>query len=122
MAEPVTSPFLPLDMDLGPMPPEDGMGSVLGSLNSLRERKELCDVVLTVGSEQFFAHRAVLAAVSPHFYSLLCQPEHARGGIVALTMDTIRNPQAMQAVLDYMYRPSHPGGQHGSTSSSWSEE
>mmetsp|Transcript_33366 Transcript_33366/g.61197 ORF Transcript_33366/g.61197 Transcript_33366/m.61197 type:complete len:217 (-) Transcript_33366:108-758(-) len=119
MAKTATAPFLPLAMDLGPMPSDDCMGGVLSSLSSLRERKELCDVVLTVGTEQFFAHRAVLAAVSPHFYSLLSQPEHVGGDTVALTMDTIRNPEAMQAVLDYIYRPAF---QHGAPSSSWSDE
>lgn len=40
---------------------------LLESLSILRRRKELCDVVLLVGSKKIFAHRVILAAYSPYF-------------------------------------------------------
>mmetsp|Transcript_31919 Transcript_31919/g.74712 ORF Transcript_31919/g.74712 Transcript_31919/m.74712 type:complete len:230 (-) Transcript_31919:175-864(-) len=106
MADQVTAPMI--NMDLGPMPEDDVTMGVLNSFKELREHKEFCDVVLTVGSEQFFAHRAVLAAVSPQLCTVLQQPEHAGADPAMLNMECIRHPEALRAVLDHIYRSS-PG-------------
>ena len=39
--------------------------STFNELNLVRKRQELCDVVLHVGSRKIFAHKVILAAVSP---------------------------------------------------------
>lgn len=44
--------------------------NLLESLNLLRCRKELCDVILEVGSKRIYAHRVVLAACSPYFHAM----------------------------------------------------
>lgn len=43
---------------------------LLESLNVLRKRRELCDVLLIVGSRKLWAHRAVLSACSPYFHAM----------------------------------------------------
>ena len=39
-------------------------------LNDLRKSKDLCDVVIKVGSETYHAHRVVLASKSPYFLGM----------------------------------------------------
>lgn len=41
--------------------------ATLTELNVLRRHRELCDVVLNVGSRKIFAHRVILSACSPYF-------------------------------------------------------
>lgn len=36
----------------------------------LRRQKQLCDVVIHIGSAEFSAHRVILAAASPYFRSM----------------------------------------------------
>ena len=36
-------------------------------INLLRKHRELCDVVLVVGSKKIYAHRVILSACSPYF-------------------------------------------------------
>lgn len=43
---------------------------ILESLNVLRRRRELCDVVLIVGNRKILAHRVVLSACSPYFLGM----------------------------------------------------
>ncbi|CAN8020068.1 unnamed protein product [Ixodes persulcatus] len=53
------------------------LNKVLMNLNKLRKNKQFCDVVLHVGSGQdmheIYAHRAVVASVSPYLFELLAQ-------------------------------------------------
>lgn len=42
-------------------------GATLTELNVLRRHRELCDVVLNVGTRKIFAHRVILSACSPYF-------------------------------------------------------
>lgn len=42
----------------------------LDAINVLRLHRELCDVVLVVGSKKIFAHRIVLSACSPYFHAM----------------------------------------------------
>ena len=44
--------------------------SVLTALENLRNREQLCDVVLKVAETEIKAHRVVLAAVSPYFNAM----------------------------------------------------
>lgn len=39
-------------------------------INLLRKHRELCDVVLVVGSKKIYAHRVILSACSPYFRCL----------------------------------------------------
>lgn len=41
--------------------------AMLTELNVLRRHRELCDVVLNIGSRKIFAHRVILSACSPYF-------------------------------------------------------
>lgn len=41
--------------------------ATLSELATLRRHRELCDVVLNVGSRKIFAHRVILSACSPYF-------------------------------------------------------
>ena len=38
--------------------------------DELRQERQLCDVVIHIGSSEFCAHRVVLAAASPYFRSM----------------------------------------------------
>lgn len=42
----------------------------LDTVNVLRKHRELCDVILLVGSKKIFAHRVVLSACSPYFHAM----------------------------------------------------
>jgi kelch-like protein 20 len=42
----------------------------LAELNVLRRHRELCDVVLNVGSRKIFAHRVILSACSAYFRAM----------------------------------------------------
>lgn len=44
--------------------------TTLTELNLLRRHRELCDVVLNVGSRKIFAHRVILSACSPYFRAM----------------------------------------------------
>ena len=46
---------------------EKNSGATLTELTVLRRHRELCDVVLNVGSRKIFAHRVILSACSPYF-------------------------------------------------------
>lgn len=46
---------------------------LLTRLNTFRRNRELCDVVLLVDKREIFAHKAVLAAVSPTLFELFTQ-------------------------------------------------
>lgn len=85
-----------LALDLGPMP-IDGV-SVIGGLRYLRERQELCDVVLDAAGHSFLAHRAVLAAASApfnqHFQEESSCPVHVELDV---------HPEAAVAMLDFLY-------------------
>lgn len=44
--------------------------NTLTELNLLRRHRELCDVVLNVGTRKIFAHRVILSACSPYFRAM----------------------------------------------------
>lgn len=43
----------------------------------MRKNRELCDVVLFVQNRELFAHKAVLASVSPYLYDLFTASVHS---------------------------------------------
>ncbi|XP_075553007.1 influenza virus NS1A-binding protein homolog isoform X3 [Dermacentor variabilis] len=82
------------------------LNKVLMNLNKLRKNKQFCDVVLHVGSGQdmheIYAHRAVVASVSPYLFELLAQK----------TKGTLQNQckingnfdiSAFERLVDYAY-------------------
>lgn len=46
----------------------------MARLNTFRRNRELCDIVLLVDKREIFAHKAVLAAVSPTLFEILAHP------------------------------------------------
>jgi hypothetical protein len=105
-----------LKVDLGPMPMNQQIGGAIegGGLRDLLDRKELCDIVLVVGSHSYPAHSMVLAAASPN----LCQLIHAqraqgvRGFVAGLDrvaldihLGSVTHPEAVQDMLDCIYGP-----------------
>ena len=42
------------------------------TMNALRHKGQLCDVILRADSQQFRAHKVVLAAASPYFKAMFC--------------------------------------------------
>ena len=44
----------------------------------LRQQKQLCDVVIHIGSSEFSAHRVILAAASPYFKSMFTGRQTSR--------------------------------------------
>lgn len=40
------------------------------SINRMRQNSQLCDVTINVGGETIYAHKVVLASVSPYFYAM----------------------------------------------------
>ncbi|RUS82942.1 hypothetical protein EGW08_009279, partial [Elysia chlorotica] len=77
--------------------------SVLASINSLRQQRQFCDVSLLVGEQEFPAHRAVLAACSPHLFDFLsCLEETAESRpIYKLGRDVAAS--GFRPLLDFMY-------------------
>lgn len=75
--------------------------SILAGLQSLRERKLLFDITLIVGTEQFRAHKAVLAACSDYFRAMFTEPMlESRQNEVTLNGLTSKG---FQIILDYAY-------------------
>ncbi|XP_016083034.1 calicin isoform X1 [Ornithorhynchus anatinus] len=77
---------------------------VLQSLNKQRRKREFWDMALNVGHHVFFAHRSVLAAVSPLVLSLvLCNEMKARDELL-ITIDAgYLSPSTVEQILDYFY-------------------
>ena len=74
---------------------------VLGSLNTQRQSKILCDVVLLVEDDELPAHKGVLAANSHYFLAMFTTD------MAEKTMEKVRilgvTAYAMRQVLDYIY-------------------
>jgi len=66
---------------------------------------ELCDVELIAGGSTFYAHRPALAAVSPSFRECLVQLSADGQRKLVLTLGDIAHPEAVQAMLDCIYKP-----------------
>jgi len=103
-----------LKVDLGPMPVDEPTGAVIDGLRQLFDRGELCDVVFVVAGQTFMAHRAVLAAASHGFLQPLAElsnaemsltPNELQKELPEMQLEGIANPEAVRAMLDYIYGP-----------------
>lgn len=74
---------------------------LLDSLNILRCKQELCDVVLVVGSKRIFAHRVVLSACSPYFYAMFTGELQESKQTEVVIHDIDEN--AMEVLVEFAY-------------------
>lgn len=74
---------------------------LLETLNVLRKRRELCDVVLIVGSKKIYAHRIVLSACSPYFHAMFTGElqESRQREVIIRDIDEA----AMDLLVDFAY-------------------
>ncbi|XP_067665313.1 myoneurin-like isoform X1 [Haliotis asinina] len=73
---------------------------LIGSINQLRRKTELCDVLLNVGSRRIPAHRLILSACMPYFHNLL---EHNPRETPAEYHLTDVDPDAAQSIIEFCY-------------------
>ncbi|XP_001497183.1 calicin [Equus caballus] len=77
---------------------------LLQKLNEQRKRKEYWDVALTVDNHVFFAHRNVLAAISPAVKSLISRNDVKSTNELFITLDpNYLSPATVDQLLDYFY-------------------
>jgi len=58
--------------------PSEYRQELVERLDILRRNQSFCDVKVVVKEKEFAAHKAVLAAASPFFFSLLTSDMHER--------------------------------------------
>lgn len=75
--------------------------STFNELNLIRKRRELCDVVLNVGSRKIFAHKVILAACSPYFRAMFTG-ELAESRQTEVTIRDV-DESAMDILTDFCY-------------------
>ncbi|KAG7257843.1 hypothetical protein CRUP_024993 [Coryphaenoides rupestris] len=70
-------------------------------INLLRKHRELCDVVLVVGSKKIYAHRVILSACSPYFRAMFTGElaESRQTEVVIRDIDE----RAMELLIDFAY-------------------
>ena len=70
-------------------------------MNELRQRQELCDVVLCLEDQAFRAHKVVLAGCSPYLRAMFTN------GMKETAEDQVEihgvDPVAMEIILTFMY-------------------
>ncbi|XP_033099708.1 kelch-like protein 17 [Anneissia japonica] len=70
-------------------------------MNDLRTSKELCDVVVSVDNQNFYAHKVVLAGCSPYLRAMFTN------GMLETAKNVVKiqgiDPVAMEIILDFMY-------------------
>ena len=74
---------------------------MLEAIEFLRKRRELCDVVLVVGSRKILAHRVILSACSPYFHAMFTGElqESRQTEVVIRDIDE----HAMELLVDFAY-------------------
>ena len=74
--EDISPEKLKSENDAGDVSSEDSLHSseLLKKMDNLRRGKQFCDVVLQVGEKKISCHRLVLAAFSPYFAAMFCNP------------------------------------------------
>ena len=90
-----------------PSPPSSPFSSeghssrLLNQMGSLRQGKQLCDVILKVGSKEIPAHRLVLSACSPYFCAMFTnQMLESQQNYVTLTD---LDGQTVEEIVDFAY-------------------
>lgn len=77
---------------------------ILDTLQALRECRELCDVVINVGTKTIYAHRVVLAACSPYFRAMFTR-EMAESRKMEITIKDV-DEMAMDLLINFAYTAS----------------
>ncbi|PFX17735.1 Kelch-like protein 12 [Stylophora pistillata] len=74
---------------------------LLKSINRLRKERKLCDITLTVGGKEFYAHRVILSASSDYFCAMFTgDMEESHKSVVELHgLDS----DTMEFILDFVY-------------------
>ena len=70
-------------------------------LNELRQTKDLCDVILEVETMKFYAHKVVLASVSPYFKAMFTHGFHECNKRTVELKDV--HPCIFSTLIDFMY-------------------
>lgn len=73
----------------------------LEAISLLRKHRELCDVVIIVGSKKIFAHRVILSACSPYFHAMFTG-ELAESRQTEINIRDI-DERAMELLIDFCY-------------------
>ncbi|MGH0121154.1 UNVERIFIED_CONTAM: hypothetical protein FKN15_046399 [Acipenser sinensis] len=71
------------------------------SMNRMRQRGVLCDIVLHVGAKEIKAHKVVLASCSPYFHAMFTN-EMSESRQTHVTLHDI-DPQALEQLVQYAY-------------------
>ncbi|XP_061624537.1 kelch-like protein 17 isoform X2 [Phyllopteryx taeniolatus] len=71
------------------------------SMNRMRQRGLLCDIVLHVSSKEIKAHKVVLASCSPYFHAMFTN-EMSESRQTHVTLHDI-DPQALEQLIQYTY-------------------
>ncbi|XP_072101394.1 kelch-like protein 17 isoform X4 [Mobula birostris] len=71
------------------------------SMNRMRQRGLLCDIVLHVGNKEIKAHKLVLASCSPYFHAMFTN-EMSESRQTHVTLHDI-DPQALEQLIQYAY-------------------
>ena len=80
------------------------MCSMLSFFNDRRERREFCDVILTVGDHDFHVHKVILAACSPYFSAMFTN-HHAESRQHRITLNGV-DGATLELLLQFMYTAS----------------
>ncbi len=82
----------------------DHANALLDCMRSLRNDRNLCDIILCVGEEEFPAHRVVLASSSPYFNAMFTN-EHLESRQSKITLEAIE-AHTLESLLDFVYSSS----------------
>ncbi|XP_071960871.1 kelch-like protein 18 [Antedon mediterranea] len=70
-------------------------------MNDLRTSKDLCDIIVSVDNQDFYAHKVVLAGCSPYLRAMFTN------GMLETDKNVVKiqgiDPVAMEIILDFMY-------------------
>ncbi|KHJ45330.1 BTB/POZ domain protein [Trichuris suis] len=78
--------------------------SVLENMYNMRKQRELCDVVILVGTKRIYAHRVVLGACSPYFRAMFTT-EMAESRQTEVTIKDV-DENALEMLIDFCYTSS----------------
>ena len=75
--------------------------ALLSYMKELRDKHDLCDIILNVDDQEFAVHRVVLAACSPYFSAMLTN-EHRESQQRRVSLSGI-DPATLESLLDFVY-------------------